>query len=1858
MSTSIDDRIVKMEFDNRQFESGVKTSLSSLAKLKQSLNLDASAKSLNNLKKAGDSFNLTNLASTVEEMASKFSTLGVIGVTALQNITNTAINTAKEIANALVIEPITTGFKEYETQIGATQTILANTQKEGATIKDVNKALDELNKYADLTIYNFTEMTKNIGTFTAAGVKLDTSANAIQGIANLAAVSGSTSQQASTAMYQLSQALASGTVKLMDWNSVVNAGMGGKTFQDALIATAKVHGVAIDSMIKKEGSFRETLKNEWLTSDILTETLQHFTTFTDEYNEKTLAAQGYTKAQIEEIKQMGITATDAATKVKTFSQLWDVLKEAAQSGWSSSWRIIIGDFEEAKVTLTSVSNVLTEMLNASSDARNKMLTDWKALGGRTEILKSIENVFYGILDVIGPIKSAFREIFPAMTGEQLFGISKSLRELTEKFKMTDETADNLKNTFKGIFSVAKTVTILFKNLLNVTGNIIGSVLPLGNTFLNITGNIGKFVSETSNAVSSSTTLASGFEKLNNCATNFGLAVKNVISKLSPAISSLFSIAMKCINGIFGAIDKAFNGGSFLQLFTFINGGLLANMLISFKKFFGEFAGQIKSGNGLFSNIKEVLNDVRESLQAWQMSLKAEAIQKIAISLGILAASLVVLSLIEPTRLAGALTAITVLFIELTIMLNVLSESISGKKFKGITKINGLMLSLSTSILVLSLAMKTLSDLDWNGIAKGLVTVMGLTTALVVVAQALSSKGSNFMKGATGLIAFSLAIKVMASAVSDLSKIDFQNLMSGLAGIMALLAGLTLTSKVLSANSSKFTMSAIGLIGLAASIKIIASATIDLSTLNIQEISKGILALGGILASLAIFLKATSSVGGIGNGLNFVAMAAGITVIASAFSKLGSMNLSQIGKGLLVLGGSLAILATGLYAMNSTLAGSAALLVASTAMAVLAPSLILLSSISWAGVGKSLITLAGAFTILGLSSLVLTPLIPAILGLAGALALIGIGISATGAGLVLIGSGLTAITLGLGGFIGLIASGAVAIVEALTIIITGIANAIPLVIAKIGEGIILFAATIAKGASSIAEAVLALIDGVLLAIENHAESIIKGLIKVVIAVFKALLSIIAEYFGPLFSAGVKAIGKFISGIGSKIKGIWNTGKQSVQKFIDGIKSKIKDVIAIGKNVIDGFIIGIHNKLSSLSSSVKNVGKVVINGLKKVLDINSPSKETQKLANYTVDGFIKGLQNGKSRLETAVSESMGKPVVNALKKDLAEVMNSLSYGQKAISKFILSFGDLSSQTAATNSFWAAKAAVDDYAKSLYMESDAYKENLDNVKALVKERKSIRKEIEALSKKTDDESKDRVKTLKQNLKETTKELRTAKKEITEGTKEFIKNQREAYNELRDSISDSIKSSIDPMSVSLDTQIDLFKKFGSEAEEILSDDIISNMESQVEGISKWNENLEILAQRGFAKGLLDQLKSMGPSASNYIQAFMTMTNEQMIRANEVFAESSKLTSETLLQNFKTSLESAKQWAADLAELAARGLNQGMIEQLGKAGTGSAEYVEAFMSMTASQLGEFNKSYAEYLKLPKDVASDVMATFSFAGSDMATALSKDLMTFASPESEQNQQLVANMTTTGQRMVTGLKKGAESKKKDAKSSATSIGKAVYNGFNTYISTSSGSSLGQQMCSGLVQGLEAGRSSVINAAVRTAVAAYRAACEALDVNSPSKKFESLGRFADLGLARGFRKYSFIAEDEAEGLGKKSISSLKSALLRVGQVIDSDIDPSPVIRPVVDLDDLKSGIATMNGYIGNKTIDIGIAQKTAAKISSGMNRDFQSSDSLQMNQNGNSFNFTQYNYSPKALSPVDIYRQTKNQFSAMKGALEGV
>ena len=1311
MSTTVDERVVEMRFDNKQFEQNIQTSLSSLDKLKKSLNLEGAAKGLETVNDAANkcSGNMSPLSNAVETVRVRFSALEVMAITALQNITNSALAAGKNLVSAFTIDPIKTGFEEYETQINAVQTILANTSSKGTTLDQVNNALDELNHYADMTIYNFTEMTRNIGTFTAAGVDLDTSVAAIKGIANLAAVSGSNSQQASTAMYQLSQALAAGTVKLQDWNSVVNAGMGGQVFQDALKETAKVHGIAIDEMIKDEGSFRETLSKGWLTSDILTETLAKFT---GDLNEDQLRTMGYADDQIKSIMEMGKTANDAATKVKTFTQLFDTLKEAAQSGWTQSWEIIVGDFEEAKELLTEVSDTFSAVINASADARNKMLQDWKDLGGRTMMIEAVKNVFEGLVSVVKPVREAFHEIFPPMTGKQLADITERVRDLTAKFKMGEESSKNLKNTFKGVFAVLDIVGQAFKAVADGVGELIGLFLPAGNGVLSLTGSFGEYlvkldetvkktdvfgkaVSTVVDIVKTAITFVKtagekvkefgkvagekfdfpGFElfhsflervhdRMAQIGDGAGKMKSGVIvafemigealekCKFLKVMEALW-IAVKVIAGgiadavgtMMGTLAEKLGNADFSGVLDILNSIAVGGIAVSISKFLKSVTEPLEGLNGVLEGVTGILDGVRGCFEAYQTNLKAGTLLKIGAAIALLAGSIVAISLIDSDKLSASLGAITVLFANLLGAMAIFNKisSDTGKVSKACTA----MIAMSVAVSILAGALKKVSDLDWGELARGLVGIAGLTAIVVASSKAMASGQKQVMKGATSLIIFGVAIKILASACKDLSRLQWDELGRGLTGVGVLFAEIAVFLRVAKFNG-KIISTATGIVILSAAMKVLASACKDFGQMEWSEIGKGLAGIGGLLAELAVFTnlagnakhvmstgvaliaigaamkifasavkdfgqlqwdeigRGLTAMGGalaevaiavnlmpknmIGIGTGLVIVGGALEIIANCMSKFGGMQWEEIGRGLTVMGGALAELAISLNFMKGTLGGSAALLVASGALAVLAPVLSILGALSWEAIAKGLISIAGAFTIIGVAGAVLTPLVPTILALSGAFALIGVGVLTIGAGLLAAGTGLSALAIGFTALATAGAAGATAIVAALTVIVTGIAGLIPAVLTKVGEGIIAICKVIAAGAPAIGEAVKAVVltlidvfvscvpqlaDGALQLVVGVLAALVTYTPQIVDLAFKFLIGIlegIASNLPSLIKAGVDVLVAFFAGIVDALRGI-DTG--ALLKGIAGIGllSAIMLALSATASLVPGAMVGI-------------------------------------------------------------------------------------------------------------------------------------------------------------------------------------------------------------------------------------------------------------------------------------------------------------------------------------------------------------------------------------------------------------------------------------------------------------------------------------------------------------------------------------------------------------------------------------------------------------------------------------------------------------------------------------------------------------
>lgn len=1271
MSRQVDQRVVEMQFDNRQFERNVATTMSTLDKLKHSLNLSGASKGLESVNAAARNFSMSSMSNAVETVGLKFSALQVSAVTALANITNSAVNAGKRMVSALTIDPVKMGFQEYETQINSIQTILANTQHEGTNLEQVNNALDVLNQYADKTIYNFTEMTRNIGTFTAAGVSLDTSVNAIKGIANLAAVSGSTSQQASTAMYQLSQALASGTVKLMDWNSVVNAGMGGKVFQDALTRTAAVMAGSANDVegwrkknIEAYGSFRDSLtEGAWLTTDVLTATLSQFT---GDMTEAELKAQGFTDQQIADIQKMAQTANDAATKVKTFTQLWDTLKEAAQSGWTQTWEIIIGDFEEAKELLTSISDYLNGVIGKSADARNELLQGWKDAGGRQLLIDALKNAFEGLLSIVKPVGEAFREIFPSLKVEQLVGFTEGLKKLTEGFKLSETASENLKRTFKGFFAIFDIVGQAISAVVKAIGPLFGHVTDLGGGILGLTGTLGdwlvklsevtdksdifnkamqgiaKFIDITINAVKKFISVLKEkiaipglemvealFERIGTRSHSFEKTVKSVFESIGAAVDSnkivgmlesLWNGVQTISKGILeavgalteGIIDKISNA-NFSGLLDVINTGSLGAIAVFIAKFLKNITDPLDELKGIGEHITDILDGVKGCLEAYQSQLKAEALQKIAVAIGILAASILVISLIDSDKLAASLGAITVLFADLMGAMAIFGK-LSGT-LTGAVKACGAMISISTAIFILAGALKMIGSLNFGEMVTGLVGVGGLIGIITVFAKTISKNGPVIIKGAGQMVVFAAAIKILASVCKDLAALSWEQLAGGLIGV-----GVLIGEVALFLNNTNFSgkgmSSAIAIVAIAGAMKILASACADFGQMNWEELGKGLAGISGVLLAIVGFTKLTGNAQGILSisvgliaigaamkifasavkdlgqmsweqlagglvgmagallavalavkimppnmisiGVGLIAVSGALAILAEVVTKMSIMSWEELARGLVALGGAMTILAVGLKVMSGTISGSAALLVAAGALAVIAPVLITLSTMSWEGIAKGLVAIAGAFAVLGIAGAVLGPLVPSIIGLAGAFTLVGISALAIGAGLMAAGVGLSAIVAALTALVGVGVAGATAIVSALTIIVTGFASLIPVVVQQIGNAIIGICGVIAEGAPAIYAAFKAIILSLVNVLVECVPAIAEGALALVVGVLAALAGYAPQIVDYIF--------QFLIGI------------------LEGLAANIPDLIQATVNVFAAYFSGVIDALKSIDAGV--------------------------------------------------------------------------------------------------------------------------------------------------------------------------------------------------------------------------------------------------------------------------------------------------------------------------------------------------------------------------------------------------------------------------------------------------------------------------------------------------------------------------------------------------------------------------------------------------------------------------------------------------------------------------------------------------
>lgn len=970
MSTSIEDKVVSLKFDNAQFAKGVASSQKSLEQLNRSLQMKGATKGLDDVEGRANRFNLDTLVAAPKAVANGFSVMAGAAAVALGNIASQAISTGATLLNSFTMQPIMDGFGEYETKMGSIQTILANTASKGTTLSQVTSALDTLNTYADKTIYNFAEMTHNIGLFTNAGLGVEESASMIKGFSNAAAASGTSSSAAANAAYQLSQALSAGEIKLMDWRSLTNAGMGNKNMQEGLIQIADAMGTLSKTGVsasKVQEDFNESLSKGWLTADVMSKYLQ---IMAGDLDAAAMSEMGLTDAQIEQFQTQQKNAEEAATKVRTFTQLVGTIQETVGSGWAKTFEILLGNFDEASELFTNINNVISPMVDAMSDARNNLLQGWVDLGGRKDIIDGLSSAFNTFSSIISTIGNAFNEIFPPVTAENLKSISEGFKNLMDSMKPSEETLKLIGGVAKTVFAGLKAGIQIVGAAFKVVGAAIGGALSyIGKAFGmlktdEIGSSLGSFSEKLSKWKGAADGAKSAVEAINKffdglkdklegvrpSIESFGTTISNffkksesssdggswiskfveqwksavgtvtgAISQMSQAISNFFKNDLnKAGTGthIWDSIKNA--TAKFVDWISKINigdllkdavqaGGLAAvfagivKVLKSFENVGKSSEGVLKSLQGMFNSFGSIgqglgsaLSSVQGALKGFENDLKAKALIKIAGAIGILALSLLVMSLIPLTALAGSVGAMGASMAALVGGLTVMDKYTEDPQ--KVIKMSAALLLMAGAVFVMAVAAKYLSNIDPGSLTAASIAVITLLSAMVAMARAMKGVGKDATKKVILMLGMAFAVKILAKAVAAIAELSPSQMAYGTMVVVALIGAMTAMTRLAGSGKGAKIGSLFQMVGVAAAVYILGLSVSKLGSLDNNTLIKGTIATTVIIGALTLFSRFSKIKGGIGKALTFIAIAGSVYLIGKTVEELGNLEQSRLTNG--------------------------------------------------------------------------------------------------------------------------------------------------------------------------------------------------------------------------------------------------------------------------------------------------------------------------------------------------------------------------------------------------------------------------------------------------------------------------------------------------------------------------------------------------------------------------------------------------------------------------------------------------------------------------------------------------------------------------------------------------------------------------------------------------------------------------------------------------------------------------------------------------------------------------------------------------------------------------------------------------
>lgn len=902
------------------------------------------------------------------------------------------------------------------------------------------------------------------------------------------------------------------------WQQMLSNELGdqGDAYTYALEQVALATGALTEKQIEEAGGFGAALQENGVSADTLRQALDEARTSTEKLlalSDKELDAQGYDKDAIQKAHDKFVE-----------------LNEAVQNG--------------------------TLDLEGYAEAIGRV-------SGRAHLIQGLWNIMDAIGKLVTPIKEAFNEIFPPADGDRIYTIAERFDLLTKKLIISDETAANIKKTFEGVFSVIHVGVNMLKTVVQTAANVLSAAVPLSDVLLGMTASIGGFVSSVDESLDP-------LEALGSMITGFVQTIAPVLYSFGKEADVVFS------NFANGAKD-AFNSFDPERMKDFITGGLSVGILASVKSFLDGIKSVGESAKGIIGGIKDTIDSLGEAIEAWKEAKKSETLITIAKSIGIIAASLAVVSMIKPERLSASMEAMTVVFLGLLGVMKALaliSKEVSSLKLMAVS--TGMM-AVSSAVLVLSGALKVISTIDKSNLLASVVALGGVMAELTVVGAILSKDEARFLKGATGLIAFAGAVGILTTALKALSGLKLEEMAKGLGGISGIAAVLVLAAKLM--NGVKF---------------------------------------------------------GIGNGAAFLMMADSMNLLVSAFKSFGEMNWTEIGKALTTAGASIGVFVLALNLAKGTLGAAMALTTMAAAVNLLVPAIKELGSLSLTEMGMAILAVAGAFTALGVAAAILAPLTPVIVALSLSISALALSIGALlalNSAAMFIGNLASSLTLlqnlNFQVFIEALKSAAWLVVEFITGIIKGlaeVASTLATSIAKIIEAvcsaIVLSAPAIGEAlyvaGTTLIDVIIKLLDYIWLKCEPALNDLWDK--------FTGLVKKKAENFSLLDLLGLKWENPFAPFLDELEHG---------DSFMAGL---YQQMTGTGKYATEGFANGETDKdaLAQVKQASSNVANTAVETMKYDLDQHSPSKVMAEIGRFVTLGLAEGIgdQNALAKAKAAM------------------------------------------------------------------------------------------------------------------------------------------------------------------------------------------------------------------------------------------------------------------------------------------------------------------------------------------------------------------------------------------------------------------------------------------------------------------------------------------------------------------------------------------------------------------------------------------------------------------------------------------------